>query len=327
VSKCEACPLPGSPLEKAMAHGRLLLVLSPERSGSTLLSTMLGAHSGVIAPPELFLLRYADFDSWRLGKDEALASFRWLLARRGEPAAEPRAVYERFRGWSTLDLYRWMLRRFGPKRILVDKTPAYGRDAAALSRAEQLTPLYLWLMRHPLGVANSWVERRRARRWRGIELLRGAASTLCTASPPLVASRLKAHLDDRAAVDAAFARWCTVHETVADFLDRIPADRVFRVAYEDIVASTRSSLTALCDWLGIAFEEAMLEPWNHLPDALDRGLGDELIRSHRRIESSRAHSWRNFLDETRLDARTRSLMARLATARGEPTGDSYHSPG
>ena len=37
----------------------LVVILSTERSGSTLLSVMLGAHAQILAPPELHLLRYA----------------------------------------------------------------------------------------------------------------------------------------------------------------------------------------------------------------------------------------------------------------------------
>jgi len=292
-------------------HGRLLLVLSPERSGSTLLSAMLGAHSAIVAPPELFLLRYA-VDSWQRDKVEAYASFRWLLQRVGE-ATDDRTVVEQFRGRSTLDLYRWLLCRIGPGHVLVDKTPAYGRDAAVLARAEELSPAYVWLVRHPLGVANSWIERRRARRWRiGGRLGTAAAVRLARARGKL-ARRVNMFLDQRA-VDAALARWCAVHETIASFLEDVPRDRIRRVAYEELVRSPQPTLEALCAWLNVAFEPAMLEPWQHLPDALTWGVGDGLIRSHDSIRASRADTWREHLDERRLDPRTRALMKRLGVA-------------
>jgi hypothetical protein len=46
---------------------------------------MLGAHRHVAAPPELFLLRYADSDSWRDAPSEILldASTRILMETLG----------------------------------------------------------------------------------------------------------------------------------------------------------------------------------------------------------------------------------------------------
>ena len=288
---------------------RLVLVLSPERSGSTLLATMLGAHSGIEAPPELFLLRYPTFDTWRREKRAALASLMWLMRRLGEPADESE-VRKRFQGLATTDVYRWILARMGAGQILVDKTPAYARDRATLERAETLAPHYLWLTRHPLGVANSWIERRRSRRWRRLGRLGTAAALRLARARDGFGRWLCDRLDDDA-LDDALARWRLANETVAEFFAQIPAERAFHVAYEDLVRSPEPGLRRITTWLGIEHEPAMLEPWNHLPDALAAGIGDERIRSHKGIQATRADSWRDRLDEARLDVHTRSIMERL----------------
>jgi hypothetical protein len=295
-------------------QGRLVLVLSPERSGSTLLATILGGHSRVIAPPELFLLRYPDFDTWRREKRVAFASLVWVMERLGEPT-DSRDIGERLRGLATTEVYRWLLARVGPGRILVDKTPAYARDRATLERAENLSPHYLWLRRHPLGVANSWVERRRARRWRTLGSLGTAAAARLARASSGPARWLNDRLDDRA-IDVALARWCLANETIADFVETVSADRVSEVTYEDVLRSPEPTLTAIATRLGIAFEPAMLEPWKHLPGTLAAGIGDERIRSHATIEVARADSWRDRLDERRLDPRTRALIERLARRDG-----------
>lgn len=270
---------------------------------------MLGAHAKIVAPPELFLLRYEDVGSWRQGRPEAFASLAWLLERVGD-GVQAAAIYERFRGQRVLDIYRWLLERVGAERILVDKTPAYGRDPATLTRAEEFEPMYVWLVRHPLGVANSWIDRRRARRWRRAGSLGAAAARRLSRATGPLARWLNARMDARA-VETALVRWCTVNEAVADFLARIPETRVCRVAYEDLVQYPERVLTTLCARLRIGFEPAMLEPWKHLPDALAWGIGDDLIRSHDAIRATRANSWRDVLDETHLDTRTRALMQRL----------------
>jgi len=302
-----------SPVQTVTEPGRLVLILSPERSGSTLLATMLGAHASILAPPELFLLRYPDYDTWKREKRAAFASLAWLMKRLGESAA-PDAIGDRFRAMPTLEIYRWLLTRVGPGRILVDKTPAYARDRSSFERAEQITPHYVWLRRHPLGVANSWVERRRARRWRALGGIGAAAAARLARTQRGLGRWLNERLDDRA-VDAALARWCVAHETIAAFVDHVAPDRVCEVAYEDLVRSPEPTLTAILSPLGLAFEPAMLEPWKHLPDVLARGIGDERIRSHEVIHSTRADSWRDRLDESRLDARTRAVMDRLARRR------------
>lgn len=288
---------------------RLVLVLSPERSGSTLLATMLGAHSRVVAPPELFLFRYPTFDTWRREKRAALASVKWLMRHLGEPADEP-AIRARFQGLATTDVYRWILARMGGGQVLVDKTPAHARDRAILERAETLAPHYLWLTRHPLGVANSWIERRRSRRWRRLGRLGTAVAQRLDGARDGFGRWLCDRLD-RDAVDAALARWRLANETVADFLERIPPERRFHATYEELVRSPEPTLEGIAAWLGIECETAMLEPWKHLPDALTAGIGDERIRSQRAIQADRADSWRHRLDEVRLDAHTRSVMERL----------------
>lgn len=288
---------------------RLVLVLSPERSGSTLLATMLGAHSAIVAPPELFLLRYPTFDTWRREKRAALASVTWLMRHLGEPADEP-AIRARFQGLATTDVYRWILARMGAGGILVDKTPAHARDRATLERAETLAPHYLWLTRHPLGVANSWIERRRSRRWRRLGHLGTAAAQRLAGARAGFGRWLCDRLDDDA-LDDALARWRLANETVAEFLERVPAERRFHVTYEDLVRSPEPTLGGIAAWLGTELEAAMLEPWKHLPDALTAGVGDERIRAHKTIQAARADSWRDRLDEARLDAHTRSIMERL----------------
>jgi LPS sulfotransferase NodH len=65
-------------------HGtsaRFLFILSTERSGSTLLSVLLGAHHNVIAPPELHLQAYSTFDEWRQQYPSAMKSLCFLLLR------------------------------------------------------------------------------------------------------------------------------------------------------------------------------------------------------------------------------------------------------
>ncbi len=115
--------------------GRLVVILSPENSGSTMLAAALGAHPRVVAPPELHLFRHPDFDAWAQGFPKARASLTWLLDALGEASAGD-DLEARYGGWSVADVYRDLLARCGASRVLVDKTPAYAREVAVLERIE-----------------------------------------------------------------------------------------------------------------------------------------------------------------------------------------------
>lgn len=83
-----------------MMQPRFLRILSTERLGSARLSIMLGAHSRVIAPPELHLLAYPPFDAWRQQYPAALQSLGFLLAACGLSSDE-KQVEQQFMDWTT----------------------------------------------------------------------------------------------------------------------------------------------------------------------------------------------------------------------------------
>jgi len=141
-----------------------VFVLSPPRSGSTLLRVMLAGHPDLFAPPELELLSF-----------ETLAGRRAAFAGRNgfwlegavralmeiEPCdagpAEALVTALEAAGATTQDLYRRMQERIAPRR-LVDKTPSYALDPAVLARAERQfsDARYIHLLRHPLAMIRSF---------------------------------------------------------------------------------------------------------------------------------------------------------------------------
>src|SRR5262249_11080700 len=150
----------------ARPDARLILVLSSERSGSTLLRVMLGGHSRIVAPQELFLLRYPDFETWRTRKPVAMESLLELFDLLDRPQTES-SVTASCRGMSMVDVYKWLFGFLPAQAILLDKTPAYANDPSTLERSAPLMPFYVQLVRHPLGVIDSHVrvkDRERRRR-------------------------------------------------------------------------------------------------------------------------------------------------------------------
>ena len=142
-----------------------VFVLSPPRSGSTLLRVTLAAHPRLFAPPELQLLNFptlrvrrdalsSERDSfWLQGPVRALMELDHISA---EHAEELMAAYEAA-DLSVRDFYAALQARLGD-RLLVDKTPTYSLDPHTLSRAEQdfASPRYLHLVRDPQSVVASF---------------------------------------------------------------------------------------------------------------------------------------------------------------------------
>jgi LPS sulfotransferase NodH len=285
----------------------LLFILSTERSGSTLLSMALGASERHVAPPEMHLLAYPTFDAWHADYPSAILSLQFLLRSCGDEADEGE-ILSRFRGWRSEDVYRWVLaNRLPEEKIFIDKTPKYGRDRTVLGRIETLAPRYIWLVRHPLGVASSQIELRRARR--------------ATRSSSL-ADRLKAPLrslreimNRRRMIEEEVAYWKAVHSNIEHFLAGVDPARWRRVSFERFVAEPETVLRQMCAWLGTDFRSQMLEPGEHVPREMRPELGDPKIYRRQRIDASAAQAWRRQMSEEALDAEARELIERWGVGR------------
>lgn len=281
------------------------MILCPERSGSTLLATALGAHPLVVAPPELHLLRFPTVAAWAEGYPAARASLTDLLPRLDPPADLP-GFLDRFGASSPTDAYPWLLAGLGPGRILVDKTPAYARETAALPAMERLSPYYLWLVRHPLGVAAS-----RARRFRE---RRRAANTTLGARVAWPLYRLRWWWRWRS---GRWARWETdywsdAHEAIRDHLSGVPEERRLRLHFERLLAHPERELRRVCDRLGIAFDPEMLRPGAHRSERLAWGVGDESGRDREGFDPRAADRWRDSLREDMASPRALALLQELS---------------
>jgi hypothetical protein len=260
-----------------------------------------------VSPPEMHLLAYPTFDAWHADYPSAMLSLQFLLRSCGDTADEPELL-SRFAGWRSQDVYRWILEnRLAADKIFIDKTPKYGRDHSVLARIETLAPRYLWLVRHPLGVASSQIELRRARR---------------VAKPLSLVERLKGplrslrdRLNRRRMIEEEVAYWKAVHSNIERFLAGVDPARWRRVSFERFVAEPEAVLRDLCTWLGSEFRSQMLEPGEHVPREMRPELGDPKIYRRHRIDASAAGAWRGRISEKVLDAEARELIDRWGIGR------------
>lgn len=209
-------PLPG--VDRLL--DRPVLVFAPVRSGSTLLRLLLNGHSQLHAPHELHIRRLEVHWSTRL----AGRSMKELGLDRGDLE---HLLWDRV-------MHRELVR--SGKSFIVEKTPA---NVFAWRRLSDCWPdaRFIFLIRHPVSIADSWHEANPKRR-----------------SPEEAGRDALSYMN---AVEAA--RNGLAGHTVR---------------YEDLTGDPAATLQGICAFLGLDWEPAMLDYGNHLSGELSKGLGD-----------------------------------------------------
>ncbi|HSF40208.1 MAG TPA: amino acid adenylation domain-containing protein, partial [Thermoanaerobaculia bacterium] len=303
-------PLP--PVPPAPKNPRAVFLLSPPRSGSTLLRVMLAGNPALFAPPELELLgfntlreRKAAFSGrygfWAEGTVRALMEVEGCGAER---AWEIMADAEE-RGLTVRDFYREIEERTGG-RLLVDKTPSYSLDRATLERAEEdfEKPLYIHLLRHPYGMISSFEKARLEQ----------------------VFFRVPHPFSRR---ELAELIWLTSQRNILAFLSGIEPGRQLRLRFEDLVQDPRAAMERVCAFLGVPFVPAMLDPYEdtgrRMTDgihALSRMVGDVKFHEHKAIDPAVAESWKKEIAEDFLGEPTWRMAESLGYPRKRKTAPS-----
>jgi len=283
---------------------KLILILSSERSGSTLTRVVLGEHSTIVAPQELFLMRYPTYAAWREQKPVAIESLLEFFRLVGTDKTEAE-IAETCRDMTIHEVYRWMLGHLGAGQRLLDKTPAYANDGETLRRSLALEPFYIWLIRHPLGVIESHVRLKMRDRHtadvRGVarrakDGLRRVAATTTDNLIPLARQREM--------------KWVVQQTIIREFLAAIPADRQVRIYFENLVRDPEATVRTLCDEMHLDLESAMIDACGARRQ-MNVHLGDPNFHTHDRIDPAMADGWRAHYVEDALTRETRRLMDAL----------------
>lgn len=251
---------------------KLTFILSPPRSGSTLLRVMLAGHSELFSPQELYL---APFHTMRAYDDY----LRGTVLNMGLVGAIAEVIsrtgsWNLYRQWvreekPTAEIYTFFRERIG-ERILVDKSPLFFPPLAVLRRLARTYPnaRFIHLIRHPVSCIGSYVQER----FQGI-------------------------FKETAAIDPYdSAEWCwtRVHEGIAAFASEIAASRMTQVYFEDLVEDPERVMRRLCPALGLYFEPAVLQPYSgHRMVAGGFQVGDPNFTRHKKIVADKSEDWRN----------------------------------
>lgn len=267
-------------------HGtcqRAVFLLSSPRSGSTLLRVMLAGHPSLFCPPELNLLPYLTMRE----REQALGScqaaqcidqgcdardglLRALMELHTATADEARDMVARWveRDMSTAEAYS-ELQRLASPRMLLDKSPMNAATIDTLKRAEQMfeAPLYIHLVRHPYAVIES--------------LLRQRTDIAAAPEPERLAEKF----------------WLVTNSNILEFLRQVGSERRHLIRYEELVSNPSCTMKALCTFLGLKFDEAVLTPYQG--DRMTTGLrphtsalGDPNFLKRSKIEPRMGEVWK-----------------------------------
>ncbi len=254
----------------------MIFLLSCPRSGSTLFRVMLAGHPRLFAPPELHLLLFGTMREWhdalRLtvlgeGLQRAFMELKKINADQAKELIADLVAQD----LPTQQVYA-MLQELAFPRLLVDKSPTYVSDFEALRRAEQMfdQPRYLFLFRHPYAMVESY--------------LRNEMGTISLE-----------HSSDRQL--HAELMWANGNSNAIDFGELVGSKRFHYVRYEDMVAEPERITAGICEFLGLEYNEALVNPYsgNRMTDGLNNqvlSIGDPNFHKHDKIDKSLGEAWR-----------------------------------
>ena len=279
-----------SNLQEEVSDQKLTFILSPPRSGSTLLRVMLAGHSGLFSPQELYLAPFRtmrDYDDYlrgtvlNMGLVGAIAE---VLSRTGS--------WNLYRQWvreekPTAEIYQFFRERIGD-RILVDKSPLFFPPLAVLRRLARTYPnaRFIHLIRHPVSCIGSYVQER----FQGV-------------------FKETADID---AYDAAEWCWTRVNEGIATFASEIAASRLTQVYFEDLAEDPERVMRRLCPALGLDFQPAVLDPYSgHRMVAGGFQIGDPNFTQHKKIVADKSAAWADVVLPRPLQEATLAMARQL----------------
>jgi amino acid adenylation domain-containing protein len=254
-----------------------VFVLSPTRSGSTLLRVMLGGHPRLFAPPELNLLSAHRLD--QVGGDFE-GVIRTIMQIKQCDVDEARHILETFKKQQiTTKTFYAILQEWIGDKILVDKSPIYTFHPEVLKWAERdfEKPYYIHLVRHPYGTIRS----------------REEAKLTLMGKETLMQSFTRYQLNE--------LEWVICHQNILEFLDQVPARRQYRLRFEDLLKKPRTIMNEICGLLGLEFHPEMLNPYKDKKERMTDGThpeglmkGDPKFHEHKKIDPGVADKWKTY---------------------------------
>ncbi len=228
---------------------KFLIVLSPPRSFSSVVATMIGQHPELYGFPELHLFIG---DTVHEVLDRELASGNYLgppglirsiaelqFGRQTNATCSKAAGWlDTRRHWSTKKLMDH-LRSLVDPLIGMEKSPVTALKAIGLERAYAFYPdaYYLHLTRHPLSTRRS------------LDIF--------------IANRRRMRGNTRERAFDNILSWYRFHKNIMDFTQTLPPGQTMRIKGEDVLSEPDLYLPQLAAWIGIRTDAAAIDAMKH----------------------------------------------------------------
>lgn len=285
---------------KGPKNPRAIFILSPPRSGSTLLRIIMAGHPELFAPQEMELLTFNTLQERKDFLDGKFSFYlegvvRAVMEAKGCTADEAKSMLEEFekQGMDVKEFYG-VLQNWIGDRFLVEKTPSYTLSLDTLNRAEEYfdEPLYIHLIRHPAAMIHSFMEAK--------------LDQLFKYESPYNSRELAEMI------------WHISHANIESFLTGIPESRVIRVKYEDMVADPDRQISQLTAFLGLEFKKEMIKVYDKLESKMTTGiydeskmLGDVKFFKHKEINTGSIENWKQSGKRYKLSGPVKKMAASL----------------
>lgn len=313
---------------------RLVIILSPPRSFSSVVSTMIGEHPDLYGFPELHCFTadtmggVVDHEHHRKPTHPAGPPGILRLVAQLHDGIQTTGTIIRaaswlreHRDWTPREFLDHILEQIAPQTG-VEKSPVTATKPSFLERAYDAYPdaYFLHLTRHPVSNRASWTE--------------------------FVEAKLKGDPADwRKRVDRLLG-WYRMHQNILAFTNTLPAGQSLRLKGEDLLSEPGVYLPQIAEWLGIRTDaeaiEAMMHPetspYAHPGPDLARGGNDpKFLRSpalrHKRVKEpslaalleSGAVEW--LPDQVRQAGESVGMQVRSGNEMGEAVARMAHELG
>lgn len=279
-------------------RSKMLIILSPPRSFSSVVSTMIGQHPQLYCFPELHLF-VADSVAAILDREakkqnhtgppgvlRTLAELHYGTQTIATVLKAGAWVVER-RDWTTKELVDHLCELVAP-RIAIEKSPVTCAKPAYLERTYNYYPdaFYLHLTRHPLATRKSMDEF--FNRPQQVVSLTGNKRSM-EMDPLLI--------------------WYRVHMNIIDFTAKLPPSQAMRIKGEDLLSEPDRYLPQIAEWLGVRTDRAAIEEMKHPERSPYAHVGPPTARGGNDGKFMRSPALR--------EGRVREPSLRDAFARGE----------
>ncbi|MBK9015689.1 MAG: sulfotransferase [Saprospiraceae bacterium] len=259
-----------------------------------MLRVMLAGHPGLFACNELQLLHFetlaeraeayqGKFSLWSEGLVRAVMELNDCNAD------EAKLLLHNFEkhGMTTREMFE-QLQEWVGERLIVDKSPSYVLDEAALEKAVADFPnaRFIHLVRHPYSMVKSFEKYH-------------------------MDQVLYLHPHDYNPRQLGELVWLESQRNAVDFLKKMPANQQFRMVYEDLVKTPETVMRAMCEALEIPFHEGLLNPYQDLDKKMtdgiyenSRSMGDTHFDQKKKIDAGKAEDWKGVLEDNFLSDET-----------------------